>query len=195
MNNSSIQLKPTGTRAKLQSSPPDRGLALHVSRKTRTDKIIRAAVAEHQRDSSTTAEIAKRYGVSPATISVWARKSGALLRSRGRRPAPGPTKHQMAILEAVRHKTYESVARENGVTRQRIHWIVKRWRHLVGRRIKHSTVRSDAVTSLRNAGENRRHVVSFRLRDSELRALLPRQEQGLSVNQLAREIVLDSLSS
>ena len=158
-------------------------------------QIMLAAVADHQGSASTTAEIARRYGVSPATISIWVRKSGGVLRSRGRRPAEAPTEKHRAILEEIRHRTYQDVARIHGLTRQRIHAIVKRWRPLVGARKALNVERLTWHESDRGSRTTRTHVISFRLSDPEVRGLLEQSLNGKSVNQLAREIVLNRIST
>ena len=52
---------------------------------------------------------------------------GAVKRKRGRRAAAVPSTHHLQILKATKSQTYEEVAAQHGVSRQRVGQIAKRW--------------------------------------------------------------------
>jgi transposase-like protein len=76
----------------------------------------------------TVGEIARRFGVSPATISNRAKQLGLKQRGRGRwkRETPDAPHKQMLLL--LDTESQASVARRFGVSRQRVNQIVRRWK-------------------------------------------------------------------
>jgi hypothetical protein len=88
-------------------------------------------LVEYMSSRETAGRIAAKYGLSPATLTNRAKKFGVLLRGRGRRAASSPNLKHSLILSLTQHLTYEEVGRKAGCSKQRIHHIVKRWKHLL----------------------------------------------------------------
>ena len=118
---------------------------------------------------ATSKQIAKRFGVSPSTLTVWAKDLGVALRSRGRRRQDEPTSLQKQILRQAWHYTYETVARRHGMKKQSIGRLVKHWwtwgeREFGPRRISQSR-KAEPVCTLGTASKPsvRGAVICFRL--------------------------------
>lgn len=94
-----------------------------------SDKIVAEALAEYAKNNSTTRSIAKKYGISASTLTVWAQKAGLILRPRGRRTLVAPNERQMAMLEMAQYATYEQVGVKFGCEKQAVHRVVKRWKN------------------------------------------------------------------
>lgn len=92
------------------------------------DKIISAALQEYLRGELFTKEIAKKYGVSPSTITAWAVSAGVKLRSRGRHKQEEPTVRQKKIIELAQVLKYDEVGRRFGISKQAVHRILMRWK-------------------------------------------------------------------
>lgn len=86
------------------------------------------ALKDYADPTRKTKDIAAKYGVSPSTLTVWARKAGLQLRGRGRDRSEEPDARTRAILEAAAALKQEDVAAKFGITKQRISKIVKRWK-------------------------------------------------------------------
>lgn len=96
----------------------------------RSDMVIRAALLDYvNHPEEFTKDIAKRHGVSAATLTVWATNAGIPLRSRGVRKRDQPTARQREILELAAIYPYEKVGQRFGVTKARVGALVKRWKH------------------------------------------------------------------
>lgn len=89
------------------------------------------ALADYQKRDLTVEEIALKYGVSSATLTVWAKKAGIDLRNRGRKKQDAPNARQMEIIKLASIYRYAQVGERFGMAKQSIHRIVKRWRHWV----------------------------------------------------------------
>ena len=90
---------------------------------------IRAQVlVAYQNRELTTDDIAKKYGVSIATVTVWAKQAGVCLRSRGRWPQTVPTDRHVRIIQLAEIFTYRQVGERMGLHKQAVHRIVKRWK-------------------------------------------------------------------
>ena len=87
-----------------------------------------AALADYQNRKMTTQDIAAKHGVSSATITVWVKDAGLVLRTRGRWVQELPTPLQQKILDECAVYTYQKVAELNKMHKQSVHRIVKRWR-------------------------------------------------------------------
>lgn len=98
-----------------------------------SDTVMAAALADYRRRDMTTEEIGALHGVSPATLTVWATKTGTPLRKRGRKPQEQPTPRQLEIIKLASVYTYDQVGAKFGMEKQSVHRIVKRWRHYVPR--------------------------------------------------------------
>ena len=85
-------------------------------------------LVDYKNESMTTEEIAAKHGVSAATVTVWAKKAGIPLRTRGRWKQELPTAKQAEILRLCDVYTYQEVADKMGMFKQSIHRIAKRWR-------------------------------------------------------------------
>lgn len=96
-----------------------------------TDKTISAALQDYLRGDLYTKEIAKKYGVSPSTITAWATTAGVKLRSRGRHKQDEPTVRQKKIIELAQVLKYDEVGRRFGISKQAVHRILIRWKAFV----------------------------------------------------------------
>lgn len=86
---------------------------------------------EYLRGELYTKEIAKKYGVSPSTITAWATTAGVKLRSRGRHKQEEPTVRQKKIIELAQVLKYDEVGRRFGISKQAVHRILIRWKAFV----------------------------------------------------------------
>ena len=86
------------------------------------------ALADYQNMSLTTEDIATKYGVSLATITVWAKRAGLSLRKRGRWHQTVPTPLQAEIIKLAEVLTMAEVGEKVGMHKQSVHRIIKRWR-------------------------------------------------------------------
>lgn len=86
------------------------------------------ALADYQKRELTTEEIAQKHGISSATLTVWAKKTGLPLRNRGRKKQKNPTPRQLEIIKLAALYKYDQVGAKFGMHKQSIHRIVKRWR-------------------------------------------------------------------
>lgn len=93
-----------------------------------SDVVMVAALADYQKKEMTTEEIAAKFGVSTATLTVWAKKTGTTLRKRGRKRREQPSPRQLEIIKLAQVYTYDQVGDKFGMAKQSIHRIVKRWR-------------------------------------------------------------------
>ena len=124
---------------------------------------------------ATSKEIAQRFHVSPATLTVWARKSRVPLRGRGRRAGVEPSAAIQLILLEAWTGSYAAAGVRFGVTKQRVGQLVKRWRawavaQFGQRKTRHH--KTDQGQEQRAIAPVRPHVISFRIADSELTKLL-----------------------
>ena len=71
--------------------------------------------------------LAHENGITPATLTGWAKKFGVPLRGRGRWRRANPSPQHARMIQLVRTQTYKAVGRRFGLTRQRVHQIIKRW--------------------------------------------------------------------
>lgn len=72
--------------------------------------------------------IAEKHGVSPSTLTVWAKKANIRLRGRGRESQRQPGARTREILELADSLTLEDVGARFGMSKQRVSRIVKRWK-------------------------------------------------------------------
>lgn len=73
-------------------------------------------------------DIAVKHGVSPSTLTVWAKKARIRLRGRGRQSLRQPSARTRDILELAESLTLEDVGLRFGMKKQRVSKIVKRWK-------------------------------------------------------------------
>jgi transposase len=92
------------------------------------EKIVAEALVEYQKNELMTKEIAKKYGVSASTLTVWATAAGIKLRSRGRRRQDEPTMRQKEIIKMAQVLRYEDVGRRHGISKQAVHRLLRRWK-------------------------------------------------------------------
>jgi len=83
---------------------------------------------DYRDNKLTSAQIAKKYEVCPATLTNWALMMNVPLRGRGRRRQDVPTEQQRQILEYVQVHNYDRVGRMFGLCKQQIQRVVKRWK-------------------------------------------------------------------
>lgn len=166
-------------------------------------------VVEYLSSDRTVFQIAADFGISPATLVGRVKKFGVRRRGRGRRAAAMPNLKHALILSLTRHSTYAQVAKQVGCSKQRIHKIVQRWRHLLpGPHQKNPmpkvcpetppttlrVIQKMAERSIIAPRDTQPHVISFRL-STKLKSSLvdARKLLGLrhptSPNQVARAIV------
>jgi transposase-like protein len=160
---------------------------------------FKVAVTELQSGRVTNSELARRYGVTPATISQWAKSIGLSPRRRGRRPMERPNAKHCEIIELAGVWNGSAIARHFGVSRQRVHQILKRWSHprRVGIRIPdhtHSSTRSEPRRDLRE------RIICFRLTSRQLeRAIELLSDLGfhtrMSNNAACRALLLSALDA
>jgi len=72
--------------------------------------------------------IAEKHGVSPSTLTVWAKRARIRLRGRGRQSLRQPSARTREILELAESLTLEDVGKRFGMKKQRVSKIVKRWK-------------------------------------------------------------------
>jgi transposase len=72
--------------------------------------------------------IADKHGVSPSTLTVWAKKARIKLRGRGRNIQRQPSARTREILELAESLTLHAVGKRFGMKKQRVSKIVKRWK-------------------------------------------------------------------
>jgi predicted DNA-binding protein YlxM (UPF0122 family) len=111
--------------------------------------------------------IASKHGLAPATLLHQARKANLARRKRGRRHHLEPTAVQLKMIEMYGKGRGYLIAQEFGVSRQRVHQILKRWQHLLPEpSIKESI--SHAQSRVRCPRERKETVVSFRLTNRQI---------------------------
>lgn len=93
-----------------------------------SDVVQTEALEAYRERKLTTEEIALQFGISAATLTVWAKRAGMELRKRGRKKQERPTPRQLEIVRLSSLYKYEEVGRRFGMQKQSIHRIVKRWR-------------------------------------------------------------------
>ena len=147
----------------------------------------------------TTKELTMRYSVSSSTISNRARKCGFTPLKRGRKTFAKPTKLQVEILKAIRMETLNAVGSRYGFSRQYVWSLAKRWAHYSlpeEPEVAESETSHVAPVEAHDVEkETLAHVITFRLSEGEMHMLRRRQSVCFSCNQIAREILRQSLES
>lgn len=165
----------------------------------RYDEQTKTRVKQAYATGRTLQSIADEFGVSKATILNWGKQSESEPRKRGRRTLPAPGERDRLILELAQTLPVGLIARRHGLSRQRVHAILKRWGCKPS-----SIVQPDRAQSVDQGGdcsrqrkENKEIVISFRL--SRRHAQLLRQgvdhsaSSPLSTSKLARHIVIGAI--
>ena len=142
---------------------------------------------EFVNSSVRTSEIAARYGISPATLTVRAKRAGLPLRKRGRRLLKEPTPLQMKILTFAAIHGCQRAAGRFDLSKQRVNKIQHRWKSWMAA----NPDLEPKATKRRKANQ---HTVRFHLGPdsfNQLKKLLqhPWFRRLESTNQAAREIV------
>lgn len=88
---------------------------------------IDAAMSEYSACRKPVIAIAKKHGVTPSTLTMWAKKRGLPVRGRGRWRRETPPLQHKQIIQLAKSLTYREVGAQFGVTRQRINQILRRW--------------------------------------------------------------------
>jgi transposase len=128
MNNSLFSFEPHGVNRRVAYLPPvDAAEACSLSADMATDREIAEALQLYRKGEMFTKDIARKFGVSQSTITVWAKAAGESLRTRGRNRMNQPTLRQRKIMEMAAIHDYDTVGRHFGITKQAVHRIVKRW--------------------------------------------------------------------
>lgn len=134
-----------------------------------------------------TSEIAARYGISPATLTVRAKKAGLPLRKRGRHPSKEPTSLQKNILAFASVHGCQVAAVRFGLSKQRVNALQHRWDDWM-------VANTDAEPNANRRRKTNQYLIRFHLGpDSfdQLKKLLqhPWFSRLESTNRAAREIV------
>ena len=93
-----------------------------------TDPEIRAAAVEDYCNHVPLKVIAKKYGFTPATISIWAKAANVKRRARGIQPTDCPSDRDRAIIRRSREVAIKDVAKEFKMTRARVWSIRSNWK-------------------------------------------------------------------
>ena len=134
-----------------------------------------------------TSEIAARYGISPATLTVRAKRAGLPLRKRGRHLLKEPTPLQKKILAFAAIHGCQQAALRFDLSKQRVNALQHRWKSWVA-------ANPDLEPKTTNRRKANQYAVQFHLGPesfNQLRKLLqhPWFRRLESTNQAAREIV------
>lgn len=118
------------------------------------------------------------------------------LKGRGRKAATKPTERHLQVLTATKTQTYAEVGAKFNLSRQRIGQIVERWKQYLPTRSLPLRVANEIkeANCPKIKKENRIHIVSFRLTNSEVQLLQARYPEMKSVDKAARGIVTKFLS-
>lgn len=151
-------------------------------------------VALYEQGQTTTHQIAARFGVSASYVTNAAKRAGLTLRHRGRRPSIEPsTDVQLMLLEAWTTRYVETAARF-GTSKQNIARLVKRWKPWATAEFGPRNIGSEKSgcksAKERARPEARRHVICFRISDSQMSKL---QVWARSPHSIARALFLRSL--
>jgi transposase len=119
-------------------------------------------IEEYTSSHFTVPELAARHQVSLPTIAKWVRQSGVPRRPRGRRPLAQPTATHQRVIELSAGLNGQEVSKQVGLSRQRVHQILHRWKYL---RPGHAgiPIRPAAKPLREKRREVRSQIVSFRL--------------------------------
>lgn len=159
-------------------------------------------LAMYSDSSYTTSEIARRFGVCPASITNAAKHAGLPLRMRGRWPQGAPPSGVQDILLEAWTNTYDTVASRFGLTKQRIAKIVDRWREWATNQLGPRQVQapkpaaSAPMVQPTRTSETSVHVISFRVPTSVFNQLAQKNAitpPGQSPSQFARDLLLMQL--
>jgi transposase-like protein len=127
-----------------------------------------AALTDYKQGIETTKAIARRYGISASTLRIWAKANGVPLRKRGRRPLKMPTARHQNILEGLSHQTYAAIGREEGISKQAVWRLAKRWNRS---RPPKKAADKNIPTVPQRKPACRGEVISFRLTSTEVNRL------------------------
>lgn len=97
-------------------------------RASKPDSVVAEALEDYKNKKLTTEDIAIKHKICAATLTVWAKKAGLPLRTRGRRELTAPTPRHLKILEMATVLKYDQIASKLGTHKQAVHRIVKRWK-------------------------------------------------------------------
>jgi hypothetical protein len=121
---------------------------------------------DYQSSELTVPELAARHQVSIPTIAKWVSQSRVPRRHRGRRPLAQPNPTHRRVVELSAGLNGQEIAKQVGLSRQRVNQILHRWEHL----------RPDGAgmpirPAAKPVGEKRRdirsRIVSFRLTEKQ----------------------------
>lgn len=166
-------------------------------RKINRDKFLKA-MEDYGSGQFTITVLARRYGVSSATIANWAQEAGLPRRVRGRPRLTGPSPRQQTMIQLSRKLSVAEIAAQLGLSRQRVHQVLRRWHapeahraELVGRTSAPDPVRGRKPQT---------HVVSLRLTARQIESIrLILKSQGLpmrlSKGAACRALLLSTLAA
>jgi transposase-like protein len=130
---------------------------------------IPVVIEEYKSDQYTNPELADRHGVSLSTILNWVRQSGVPRKRPGLRPQEKPSPTNRQIIELSSQFNGNEIARRFGVSRQRVHQVLDRWKHL---RPERPRLVCPSIEKVRKEHrEVRSEIVSFRLTSDQARSV------------------------
>jgi len=157
---------------------------------------MKSALKDYVLSDKPLIQIASEHSYTPPALTYWARKLGLPERPRGRPLLLEPTEDHKRIIALVRQHGIAETAQREGVSKQWVSQIVKRWapelkRKRIGRKI--------VPLPRRMRRPARKIVVSFRLSAAEWQLLLSSlpsaNKENLSGSEKARAILLKYLES
>jgi hypothetical protein len=158
--------------------------------------LLKNALKEYILSDKPLIQIASEHSYTPPALTYWIRKLGLPERPRGRPILLNPTGDHLRIIALVRLHGIVETARREGISKQWVSQVVKRWApELKRKRISRQVVPLHRPP--RRAA--RKIIVSFRLSAAEWQLLLNMQstsgEEDLSGFEKARAIVLNYIGS
>lgn len=143
--------------------------------------------------------IADEFGVPTATIYNWAKQSEMEPRKRGRPALGKPSERDQTIIELAKALPAALIARRFGLSRQRVHSILKRWTVEPSQILRpdHGQSATQGEERHPRRKENKDVVISFRLSRRHAKLLRQGEDHGsapfLSLSKLARHIVIGAI--
>lgn len=92
-----------------------------------SDETVAKVLRDYQNPVFRTAHIAKKYGISAATITTWVKRAGLQLRSRGRKMQEVPTDYQLTVIRYAKATSMPKAAEHFGLKKQQVFRWVHRW--------------------------------------------------------------------
>jgi hypothetical protein len=97
----------------------------------KSKEFILDAMLAYRSGQQRSTEIASRFRVTPGTLTYWAKRMHLPIRKRGCWKRTEPKPHQVKILQLALERGQASAAVASGLSRQRVHSLMKRWSNWV----------------------------------------------------------------